>query len=833
MNIRRIHKFLAVGFFVFCFLLSANSMRAEEEVLQDPVANQVADSQQVDEVIKVTLDFKETDINSVLSGISKSYNLNIIAGRDIQGKVTVNFNDVSLEEALTAILDINGYKFIRKGTIIYIVKKEDDVASDYFMLKYTNASSAKELLSSMLSEKGSIKIDSINNSLVITDTIERLLAIKEFVNEIDIVPTQVMIEAKIVDVTLKDLENMGITWGGTYKADKLFSSRDEDYDGGSGNDQSITSTLSMAGPSSTLSGSQLTLATLLAGGRSIDVTLDALIQDQRARILATPSVVTLNNQEARIIIGEKVPYKEKTQTTTGTTETTKYIDVGTTLRVTPQVNNDKTITMVIHPEVSSVSSLLDAGPRITTREADVTVMVNDRETIVIGGLLKEEDTIVRNKVPIVGDIPLLGLLFSSKSVNKEQKELVVFITPKIITSSTETIKEDESEQKVLVDDLAQRLFVDKIINRADNLLANKDLESSEKTKLTRLNEAVFLYDQVGNVYPESPRAVEALFKGARIEKMLGNDERYETKLNMIVNNYPDSRYTPYALSQIKAIEKRRSIKSDRQDELDKAEFKRMQIEKERRLKEDELKRLKQQRIQEAEQFKKQQELEREKLVEQQRLEKEQRIKESEELQKKREEEQENLKNQRIKEVEELKQQQEQEILRKQEEAQKLRDQRIKEAEELKEQRIKEAEELKEQRIKEAEELKQQRELERQQRIQEAEQLKKQREQEALRKQEEAQKLRDQRIKEAEERRIQLEQEKIRNQKEAQRLREERIKKAKEIRLKKIREAELKKEQRLKEIERIREEKRRQQELERKKKLEEALKDVEQTLQTVE
>ncbi|MDP8259570.1 MAG: secretin and TonB N-terminal domain-containing protein, partial [Candidatus Gygaella obscura] len=638
MNIRKIHKFFTAGLFAVCFLLSASSMHAQEQVVPDIKAQESADNQNESEEILVTLDFKDTEIISVLSGISQSYNLNIIAGKNIQGKVTVNFNDVPLEEALTAILDINGYKFVRKGNIIYILKKEDDITSEYFPLKYSKASSAKELLSSMLSEKGSIKVDSLNNSLVVTDTIEKVLSIKEFINEIDIVPTQVMIEAKIVDVTLKDLQNLGVSWSGIYQADKLFSSREETYDGGSGNDQSITSTLTMAGPSSALSGGQLTLATLLAGGRSINVTLDALVQDQKARILATPSVVTLNNQEARIIIGEKVPYKEKTQTTTGTTETTKYIDVGTTLRVTPQVNDDNTITMTIHPEVSSVSALLDAGPRITTREADVTVMVHNNETIVIGGLLKEEDTIVRNKIPILGDIPLLGLLFSSKSVNKEQKELVVFITPKIITFASEIIKEEKTEEKVLVDDLAQRLFVDRILDRADNLTGNKDLESSEKTKLTRLNEAVFLYDQIINVYPDSPLAAEVLFKGARVDRILGNDEKYEAKLDMLINNYPNSKYTAHSLAQLKSIERKRKIKTDKQAKIDKVEFERIQDEKEQKQKEEELNRLKEQRIKEAEQLKKQREIEREKLIEQKRMEKEQRIKEAEELKVRREEE---------------------------------------------------------------------------------------------------------------------------------------------------------------------------------------------------
>ena len=569
---KNIYLFFAVATF-FVYALSGKVFSQED-------VSGAGSGDSSKETMNVTLDFKDADINTVLSGLSKSYNLNVIAGKDIQGKVTVNFQDVPLEEALSAILDVNGYKFSRKGRIIYIMNKSQDISTDLLTLKYAAAVDAKDMFSPMLSEKGVIKIDPVNNALIITDTLDKIAGIKDFAAKIDSAPVQVMIEAKLIDITKKDLENLGVTWTGTYQDDILFKSRPAGYDGGSGKDQYITPKVTMPGPSSSLSGGQFTLATLLSGGRTISATIDALVQSNKARILATPSVVTLNNQEARIIIGEKVPYKEKTQTTTGTTETTKYIDAGTTLRVTPQVNDNKTITMVIHPEVSSVTALLDAGPRITTREADVKVMVKNNETIVIGGLLKEEETIIKNKIPIVGDIPLLGLLFSSKSVDKEQKELVVFITPKIL-SPTEEVKVQEGDNKILVDDIARTLFVDKLFTRADSLVNNTDLASSEKTKNTRLREAVFLYDQILNVYPDSARADEALYKAAKINKALLENDKYEAKLSMLVEKYPKSIYAPKALSQLMVIDAQRQKEREKKILLEKEEQARIDKENEK------------------------------------------------------------------------------------------------------------------------------------------------------------------------------------------------------------------------------------------------------------
>jgi type II secretory pathway component GspD/PulD (secretin) len=149
-------------------------------------------------------------------------------------------------------------------------------------------------------------------------------------------------------------------------------------------------------------------------------------------VLSSPKVATINNKEAKILLGEKYPYTTQTVNSNGTTQETKFLDVGIKLTVTPTINADKKISLQVHPEVSLFSSLTAAGPRIATREALTTVIVSNGETAVIGGLITDNDQNLAASVPLMGELPIIGHFFKHTTKSKERTELLVFITPQIV-----------------------------------------------------------------------------------------------------------------------------------------------------------------------------------------------------------------------------------------------------------------------------------------------------------------------------------------------------------------------------------------------------------------
>ena len=492
----------------------------------------------------ISLDYKDADINAILRSLAWSYGLNLVTSSDVKGKVTINLKNVTLNDALDAILTASGYVHIRRGNIVYISSGANegiDMVSEPVFLKYLKAAEAQNLLRKVISQKGDIKVDEVSNMLIITDFAANIEKIKKLVNSIDLPPQQVLIEVKIVDITSKDLENLGVTWSADYKPTKggLFNRS-------TGSQEELNGTTTLAGPSGTLSGGQFKINTLNFKGLSLTATIDALVQDQKANLLASPSIAVLNNREARIVIGEKVPYTEREQTTTGTTETTKFIDVGTTLRVIPSINADGYITMIVHPEVSSVSALLAAGPRITTREADTTVRVKEGETLVIGGLIKQDDNRIKNKIPLLGDLPIIGLLFSDRSKDQDQTELAVFITPKILRSREEAkLYAEKAEEEVYVNigptgelSIAYQLF-----DKADKLDKGFGLESRRKDKKFRKSQALSLFENIANQFPNSPKAPESLYRAALIDYYYFEDEiKSRDALEKLLSDYPRSSF---------------------------------------------------------------------------------------------------------------------------------------------------------------------------------------------------------------------------------------------------------------------------------------------------
>ncbi len=516
-------------------------LRAEEpEDISSPGMSQLERLSQI-----VNLSFTNANLKSVLSSLAKIYGLNIVADESITGTVTLTLRGVTLEEGLRQILKMNGFGFSVRDEIIEVVRLEQKRAAAVIGVKYIALDTALEFLQPMASEGAGLKVDESSGGILVSDYMSRIDDMKALLKSIDYPPQQVIIESKLIDITHTDLDNLGLSLSDVAMTVPLKS--------GSLPLDLASGALSMAGPSTTLSGGEAAL-TVARGTDSITATLDLLIRNQKVKVIAHPSILTVNNVEARIIIGEKFPIREQTQTPTGTLETTRFVDVGTTLRVTPRINRDMFIQMHIHPEVSSVSATLDEGPRITTREADTTVLVKDGQPIVIGGLLQEDMTLIKGRIPVLGHIPLLGLLFQNRSKDHTQKELVVVITPHIV-EAVPSLKEPSTP----VHQVAERLDVTELFAEAEAWDKAVSLKARQSPELIRQMRAAEVYQSLVDRFPSHPLAMESLWRiGVISRERLGDLDRAEQAFQRLQTQFPRSPHRGNAARQIKGIQWQRT-----------------------------------------------------------------------------------------------------------------------------------------------------------------------------------------------------------------------------------------------------------------------------------
>lgn len=271
-------------------------------------------------------------------------------------------------------------------------------------LNYLKVEQARPLLSALVPEE-QIKIDPLRNTLVLMGSPEVYDQVNYLLERIDTPPKQVMFEVQVIELNRDDLSNLGVDWGASTKLPSAPAYDDLPYRIGTGK-----------------------------YGVNLQGIVNRLIENKKGRLLASPRIATLDGVTAKILIGDKLAV-ESSQPTTGSTPIISviYVDVGIKLEVTPAVNKDGYITTRIQPEVSNKTDTTKNGnPNIRTRQADATLRVQSGATIVLGGLIQRQETRDTFKVPIVGQLPLIGGLFHSTSKQVTETELVIMLTPKII-----------------------------------------------------------------------------------------------------------------------------------------------------------------------------------------------------------------------------------------------------------------------------------------------------------------------------------------------------------------------------------------------------------------
>jgi type IV pilus assembly protein PilQ len=320
-----------------------------------------------------------------------------------------------------------------------VSKSAETLTTEVFNLNFANAKQIEKTVKNLVSSSGKVGIDERLNSIVVTDTTASLEQIRQVVSKLDAKAPQVMIEALIVNVKLTDELKMGVDWT------KLGNS--ENY---------LSQKLNITG--STNPYGKITFSST-PGNWNIQGLIDFVETNKNVRILANPKVLVLNNQTATSDSVEEIPYRELTETSAGgQIGTVSFKEAGIKLQVTPQIADDGYIIMHVKTEQSAQIDTFtienSETPVIETRRTDTTLRVKDGQTIIIGGLRKSEPSVVESKIPILGDIPLIGALFRKVDTDIIESELGVFITPHIYTDgelSAEELKliEKNKEKKPL------------------------------------------------------------------------------------------------------------------------------------------------------------------------------------------------------------------------------------------------------------------------------------------------------------------------------------------------------------------------------------------------
>jgi type IV pilus secretin PilQ/predicted competence protein len=409
-------------------------------------------------------EFQGDDVGQVLRLLARQAKVNMVVSDQVTGTVTMRLEDVTALQAIAIIVKAKGLFLDQIDHVYYIKtateKTAEPTESDSYQFSYSRAKEVAPLLASQLASKDPPQFDERTNTIFYRETRSNMDVIRKLLVTIDKPTKQVMIEARLVEVTANPQQSYGIDWAGTFGS---FSTGKTFTYGAPGTTNSTNGTvttgdLALGNPNNPnflgsfgkLAFGQFAILTV----PQMSATLRLLNEDTDAEFLANPRIVTADNLQAKIEINRAQPvpqlnFNEQTATAVfGGFQDKKF---GNTLIVTPSINKDNFVTMKVKPEISNKvgdSTFVFAGatvasPIIDTRTLESNVLIRSGDTLAIGGLLQDEVAKARNKVPVIGDVPVLGYLFQNHLNSRVKRNLLVFVTPTIITSKYGTGLEDQ------------------------------------------------------------------------------------------------------------------------------------------------------------------------------------------------------------------------------------------------------------------------------------------------------------------------------------------------------------------------------------------------------
>lgn len=440
--------------------MTAPAAGAPGEMEEGEVREELIVSQKAFTGRKMSLDFQGANVASVLRLIADTAGINMVFGKDVDGQVTMQLKDIPWDQALNIVLKTNGLGIKKEGGVYRIAKlsvlqeeeearmavkrsqeKAEDLERTILYINYANAGEIKGVLEQLLSPRGKIDVDDRTNTIIVKDIHAVVVEAHEVVKKLDLATPQVSIEARIVEATTNFAKEIGIQWGGRYNAGPAT---------GNPTGLNFPHTVGLVGSTSPTGandfavnlpagdfagldptgGIGLSLGSL-TNALFLDLRLSALEQSGDAKVIASPRVTTLDNQEAIIKQGDEIPY-QSTSANEGTK--TEFKEALLQLKVTPHITSNRKVILniVASKDTPNFDRAINGQPPISKQEASTQVLLANDETTVIGGIYSITEQKRTTGIPGLSRIPWLGHLFKSNGQKTDRKELLIFITPRIV-----------------------------------------------------------------------------------------------------------------------------------------------------------------------------------------------------------------------------------------------------------------------------------------------------------------------------------------------------------------------------------------------------------------
>lgn len=425
---------------------------------------------------KISLDFQDVEVRTILQILAKESGMNIVASDSVNGKMTLSLKDVPWDQALDLVMQARNLDMRQQGNIVNIAPRDELLAKDKaflqaekdiadlgalysqnFQLKYKNVEEFRSILrldnadttgnrNTLISGRGSVLIDPATNTLIVTDTRSVIEKFRKLIDELDVPAQQVMIEARIVEAADGFSRDLGVKFGATGKkklkdADRAFGwGVNSGFEGGDGGKWSAQTSINL--PVAAAANS-ISLVRAISSG-ALNLELSASESLSKTKTLANPRVLTQNRKEAKIESGTEIPFQDTSSSggsSSSTTTTFKKAVLG--LTVTPNITPDGQIIMTvkINKDTPVDCTVKDETTKcIQTKNLNTQAMVENGGTLIVGGIYEEENGNTLTKVPLLGDIPVIGNLFKTRGKSTNRRELLIFITPRIMDTAGNNLR---------------------------------------------------------------------------------------------------------------------------------------------------------------------------------------------------------------------------------------------------------------------------------------------------------------------------------------------------------------------------------------------------------
>ncbi|MFW1754663.1 type IV pilus secretin PilQ [Acinetobacter wanghuae] len=420
---------------------------------------------------KISLDFQDIEVRRVLQLLADFTNINMVAADSVQGNITLRLKEVPWDQALDIVLKTRNLDKRRNGNVIWIapvaelIKAEEEEAkaiaqsmklaplqTEYIQLSYAKASDIEKLLTSssktsgsgsssqgnsandplgesnLLSPRGTVAVDARTNTLILNDTSPRIDQIRKMIDLLDVAVKQVMVEARIVTAERSFSRDLGVKWG--------LQRNNPTFTGGANGSNvwggDFSPRVDLGVDLGTATAGTFNFGLLKISDYMLDLQLTALQSDGLGEVLSAPKILTGDKQKAYILRGTEIPYQSYSA---NEGSTTSFKEANLKLEVTPSITPEGKVQLELKVEKDTIGEMTSEGPSINTNELETNVLINDGETVVLGGIFDDFSSVGSQKVPFFGDLPVVGNLFKNNSKISNQAELLIFVTPRIVNDT--------------------------------------------------------------------------------------------------------------------------------------------------------------------------------------------------------------------------------------------------------------------------------------------------------------------------------------------------------------------------------------------------------------